>query len=506
MMLQRKEDEVIDRLLRVEVRREAALGGVCADFDPDLAAAYLERRLNNGERGSYETHLIQCHTCRTGIVRLAQLDGSPACAPYTGATMTERVAKVSIRSGRPRRLAGLGASIFTPQWVAAAAAILIAVISIPLVFIRIAGRKSGPAAYRAQVGSTAKESTPILGTGGASGSGGQDQAGSEASGGAVTPKKDSIGEQTDSDGAIAKDAERAQGNDKADGNAGKPDADGNLLALAKGPASVAGKTEADEGPRSSDRTGAAEASRQPTGAPVPAPPSAQQRRGDAPSDQSRPSMSVSGSRASAGPSGALSAGASSSKEADHKDAGLPRLDPDKALRLTEDGGKTEVSVLKRGRASDQPQPTKEKAAAIKPQDSVAPPPESTTEEGMTHGRRAIAEPPGKEFVSESKPAEETHWNRNAATGPVKLAKGERRVEGKRFRLINGVWTDRGFKPDKEMASVTLVRDSDVYKALLAKEDTLRGYLSGFGASERAIIVYKKIVYKLMPATTSGTED
>lgn len=505
-MLHRKEDEVIDRLLRAEVRREAALSGVCADFDPDLAAAYLERRLNNEERGSYETHLIQCHDCRTGIVRLAQLDGIEV-APYSGATMTQPGAKVSSRSGRPRWLAGLGASIFTPQWVVAAAAILIAVISVPLVLLRIAGLKSRPAAYQAQAGSTAKEPAPTFGTGSASGSGGQDQGGPETSGGAVAQKKDSIGEQANSDSAIGKDSERAQDNDKADG-AGKPDADDNLLALAKAPASVAGKTEADESPGSSDRAGATEPSRQPTGAPVAAPGNAepQKRRADAPSEQGETSVSVSGSRASAGPSGAASAGASSAKEADHKDAGLPRLDPDKAMRLSEDGGKTEVSVLKRGRASDQPQPTKEKAAAIKPQDSVAPPPESTTEEGMTHGRRAIAEPPGKEFVSESKPAEETHWDRNAATGPVKLAKGERRVEGKRFRLINGVWTDRGFKPNKEMASVTLVRDSEVYKALLAKEDTLRGYLSGFGASERAIIVYKKIVYKLTPAATSGTED
>ena len=72
------------------------------------------------------------------------------------------------------------------------------------------------------------------------------------------------------------------------------------------------------------------------------------------------------------------------------------------------------------------------------------------------------------------------------------------MEGKRCRLINGVRTDRSYNPTGAMAAVTVINSSDVYNQLIEKEAGLKAYLSHFGTDERAIIVYKKIAYKLVP--------
>ncbi|HET9531053.1 MAG TPA: hypothetical protein VFQ92_11925, partial [Blastocatellia bacterium] len=75
---------------------------------------------------------------------------------------------------------------------------------------------------------------------------------------------------------------------------------------------------------------------------------------------------------------------------------------------------------------------------------------------------------------------------------------ERRIAGKRFYLLNDVWTDKDYKPGKEMAEVTIIRDSDLYKEVLAKRNGLKTYFTRFDEKERAIIVYKDTVYKLEP--------
>jgi len=46
--------------------------------------------------------------------------------------------------------------------------------------------------------------------------------------------------------------------------------------------------------------------------------------------------------------------------------------------------------------------------------------------------------------------------------------------------------------------VTVVRDSDVYKELLEKNNKLRAFFKGFNETERAIIVFKNTVYTLIP--------
>lgn len=75
---------------------------------------------------------------------------------------------------------------------------------------------------------------------------------------------------------------------------------------------------------------------------------------------------------------------------------------------------------------------------------------------------------------------------------------ERKLGNKKFSLKEGTWTDKAFDPDKDLPIVTVIRDSNVYNELLAKQVGLKPYLGGFPPAERAIIVYKDTVYKLIP--------
>lgn len=75
---------------------------------------------------------------------------------------------------------------------------------------------------------------------------------------------------------------------------------------------------------------------------------------------------------------------------------------------------------------------------------------------------------------------------------------ERKLGNKKFSLKDDTWTDKDFDPDKDLPIVTVIRDSNVYNELLAKQVGLKPYLGGFPPAERAIIVYKGTVYKLIP--------
>lgn len=75
---------------------------------------------------------------------------------------------------------------------------------------------------------------------------------------------------------------------------------------------------------------------------------------------------------------------------------------------------------------------------------------------------------------------------------------ERKLGGKHFFLRGGAWTDKDYDPDKDLPTVTVVRDSNVYKDLLNKRNGLKPIMALFTASERAIIVFKGTVYRLIP--------
>ncbi|HSB08358.1 MAG TPA: zf-HC2 domain-containing protein [Blastocatellia bacterium] len=87
---------------------------------------------------------------------------------------------------------------------------------------------------------------------------------------------------------------------------------------------------------------------------------------------------------------------------------------------------------------------------------------------------------------------------SSANEAVPPRTADREIRGKKFFLKDGTWTDKDYNPDKDLPTITLIRDSNVYKEVLAKRTSLKPYLDQFYPSERAIIVYKGTVYKLIP--------
>ena len=75
---------------------------------------------------------------------------------------------------------------------------------------------------------------------------------------------------------------------------------------------------------------------------------------------------------------------------------------------------------------------------------------------------------------------------------------EKKAGGKKFLFRDGAWTDKDFDPNKDLPVVTIIRDSNVYKEVLSKRAGLKAIMERFSAAERAIIVYKGTVYKLIP--------
>jgi len=88
--------------------------------------------------------------------------------------------------------------------------------------------------------------------------------------------------------------------------------------------------------------------------------------------------------------------------------------------------------------------------------------------------------------------------RDSAGEAVRPRADYRELRGKKFFLVDGTWIDKDYNPDKDLPIITLVRDSNVFKELLAKRSSLKPYVNSFGETERAIIVYKGTVYKLIP--------
>lgn len=74
----------------------------------------------------------------------------------------------------------------------------------------------------------------------------------------------------------------------------------------------------------------------------------------------------------------------------------------------------------------------------------------------------------------------------------------KKIGKKDFFLRDKTWTDKDFDPGKNLPVVTIIRDSNVYKELLARRAGLKAFLDGFSENERAIIVFKGTVYKLIP--------
>jgi hypothetical protein len=69
----------------------------------------------------------------------------------------------------------------------------------------------------------------------------------------------------------------------------------------------------------------------------------------------------------------------------------------------------------------------------------------------------------------------------------------KRVEGKTFYLIEGVWTDSEFKAETKLPETVLVFGNDEYFELLKQNPKLGSY---FSLGERVIVVLDGRVYKV----------
>jgi Ca-activated chloride channel family protein len=69
----------------------------------------------------------------------------------------------------------------------------------------------------------------------------------------------------------------------------------------------------------------------------------------------------------------------------------------------------------------------------------------------------------------------------------------RRIEGKTFYLIDGVWTDSEFKAESKLPETALVFGSDDYYALLKQHSKLGSF---FALGERVVVVFEGRVYRV----------
>lgn len=160
---------------------------------------------------------------------------------------------------------------------------------------------------------------------------------------------------------------------------------------------------------------------------------------------------------------------------------LAKIDPARNKNEAEKDS-AHVSVLKTGRADGEVRASDD--TKIRPEDNNAP--ASPIGGADAVARRALAAPSS---MRDGRRLSETVRARGTA---------ERKVGKKRFWLRDEIWTDNDYKPEKEMPMVTLVRDSDVFKEVIGKRAALKGYLTAFSENERAIVVYKGTIYKLIP--------
>ncbi len=156
-----------------------------------------------------------------------------------------------------------------------------------------------------------------------------------------------------------------------------------------------------------------------------------------------------------------------------------RSDKDDALAARQQQPSKDVADTKSRSNEQDQQKAKEKTQVA--ESAATPPPPAAPGAKVARLKR----PSAKLGLRDSSPAE--------AVRPT-----EKRVGSKKFSLKDDTWTDKDFDPARDLPIVTIIRDSNVYNELLGKQTGLKPYLTGFGGTERAIIVYKGTVYKLIP--------
>jgi len=398
-------DGAIDNLLRAYVSRPSNPQQVCPDFDADQANAYIESGLTGSSRTRYEQHLSQCPPCRKSVVALMRL--SEADRPAAVSAVREPVGAGGSWLDGVRRMLG---ALAQPRWAMAAAAIIVAAISLPLILTRNEVRQTA-SPIADQVASIPDARSVAA----ASPDAQNTQAETAAPSLESARQRENSAEKSQ---LMAKNQPVPTATEAAAGAAGAD--------LSKKLAETSSAAEpVDELKRKSESQAAAAP---PTAG---AAPGSQVARVD--SDQNRQQQQT-------------------------KDAGQQQTGDAKTVARAEE----DRSKERNERAEEVAQPPAPRAPA-------------ESARGRSGFRRAL---------------------RDANTEAVKPE--ERKFNGKKFLFKDGAWTDKDFDPDKDLPTVTIIRDSNVYSEVLNKRPGLKPFLTGFHASERAIIVYKGTVYKLIP--------
>lgn len=457
------EDEAVDILLRRYGRQQARSVASCEEFDPEIVSLYIERVLTAAETTRLESHLSGCRPCRQSIVMLTQLAQSETALIAAAASETTAAASgnlpVITQADDSRRnwLAGLKALLLpltTPRLALAAVAIIALSVSVPFYF---------------------SEKAPSPST--ATFTGGSEGVAASSPAGNPSPTPNASADTGDTAARVA------NGEVSNQTIAQRPVANaGSQSATSTTPAETTGKAMTESAPTAISR--AAEAPKAAssntlgpfaTSTPTTAERRENEGRAAEKQDAAAKPTTADDQRRSENTVAAAAAppGAASEKK-------LEKIDPAAARKLPEaDAESVSSTTIKRGVndtvAANRPEPR-----AIRPKDNVAQPPA----------------PPADPIKNKSLSGSGRFY---PASGENReRAASSRKIRKKTFFLINDVWTDKDFKKDKELPVITLIKDSDVYKEVVAKRPDLLPLFSGFAASEQAIIVYKNTVYKLIP--------
>src|SRR6185503_398622 len=382
-------DRAIGNLLRTQISKPSNPHQACKEFDPDLANAYVERKMTGPSRAGYETHLSECTPCRQSVVALATLAAAER-APISAQVVAGQASWLASVEALVR---GLSA----PQWAMAAVAVVVFAISLPLFLSRNQTDRAliAPNATETSAGETAQAEPHQV---------------SPAA--KVSPEKPASLKSDD-----AKQTSKPESNGLLAANKERED---------RAASAELKKTTPEIAPQAIDET---------------------QRKTETAAVPQASAPSAAGTQA--------------------------KLDSD---RVREQQGK-DAAQPKQSPAEEQ---DADKEKSRRAESAAAPPPPpapSSSRLKSSVGRLGLRESSGEAVRSRSNYLE---------------------LRGKKFFLIDGTWTDKDYSSEKDLPTITLVRDSNVYKELLAKRASLKPYLSYFTGNERAIIVYKGTVYKLIP--------
>ncbi|GEM_PF-1255182 len=444
------EEQMTEALLRNYVKQQRPPESLCREFDPDTVNAYLERVLTEPETGRYEFHLAACAFCRQGILTLAQLAEVEAPLALTATAQTPAASAVAATSQTVKpaqeeaslmeRLKGWFGGFATPRFALAAVAAIVLAVTIPVVLVsNRQANKSTEIAKQQQ----AELSPPLA----------QEPPVANAS-----PDNESVARTAETPATAANpQSARPAAESQRQQQPGTTAASGEgQTALAAAPV-----TQPIEPKQDQDSKPAAVADAQ-------ARPAEEDRARRENNAAAKRQDEVAGTVAPAAPAPAAK------KE-------LEKIDSADTMRIQEAGkDKAREKVVKpaspvNGRS------TGSSTAAIRAESNTAPAsgPPPTREPMPNKGVRAYRD--SREKITERPNVTLT-----------------RKIKDKHFWLLEGVWTDRDYRKEKDLPVVPLIKDSDNYKEVLAKISGLQKYFSAFGSNDKAIVVYKNTVYRLLP--------